>query len=252
MLATSGTDETWEFHVPSWSRDLGWHSGHLPFGYAARRQFGAQHVKPQTTPTPSNGIIHFPFRPFLGFRSSRLVRFELHLHSRHGRVETFIHLPIGILATAGLLERVSPLRRCRHTKDPSPQLLSAIGANASPRAPDVGRAVQEISCLVAPSGLLKRPAHASTRERRARLSTVSSTITSVHLLSPCDTARASPAHKLPGDMHLIEARTVDEGNWREVLYRKYRATAVLPTTTMPRRARLWLCWLLQHRSSALR
>lgn len=29
----------------------------------------------------------------------------------------------------------------------------------------------------------------------------------------CYTARASPAHKLPGDMHLVEARAVDEGSW---------------------------------------
>lgn len=66
---------------------------------------------------------------------------------------------------------------------------------------------------MAPSGLLKRPAHASTRERRARLATVSSTITSVHVIVLCDTARASPAHKLPFDMRVVEARAVDEGSW---------------------------------------
>lgn len=51
------------------------------------------------------------------------------------------------------------------------------------------------------------------RERWATLSTVSSTITSVHVIPLCDTAKASPAHKLHADVRLIEARPVDEGSW---------------------------------------
>lgn len=47
---------------------------------------------------------------------------------------------------------------------------------------------------------------------------------------------------------VIEARPVDE-----VRYRRYQTTAaVLPTTPMPGTGRVWLTWLLQHRSSALR
>lgn len=163
IVSESGT-ETCSFTHQSRSRDLAGRSGHMPAGYAARREFGST-SEPQTTTPPSKGSTHFHFRLSLSSTSSRRVQFEHLLHSRHGRVEAFTHLLILYLATAGLLERVSPLRACRYTKDLSPQLLSAIGANASQSGvPDVGMVVLEISCLVAPSGLLKRPAHASTRE----------------------------------------------------------------------------------------
>lgn len=74
--------------------------------------------------------------------------------------------------------------------------------------------------MVAMSGLLKRPntcLHARDGPV-CRQSPSRSRPSTLYLL--CDAGNeASPAHKLPGDVRLVEARAVDEGSWG-VLYRR--------------------------------